>query len=124
VGKVHRRICFLRFEGRSAEAQSVNDQEFAAAVAEARKDSNSDAEADVLLRSIEVEDEERVADAIAFAEVLVPMLSERQRVASPASARAADHPRQRRAALEPAGESRGIADFIDDMLAQDRAGSH
>jgi hypothetical protein len=123
VGKVHRRICFLRLEGRSDEAQTIEDHELAAAVLEARSVSDSEAEADALLSSIESEGEERVADAIAFAEVLVPMLAERLKLSS-STGTARVETRQRRTAFEKTGESRGIADFIDDMLAQDRSGAH
>jgi hypothetical protein len=123
VGRVHRRLCFLRTEGRDAEAREVADHEMAAAVADARRDSGSESEADALLTALIAEGEERVADAVAFAEVLLPML--RRELGSPSaeSVRAAESPRQRRARPERHGEAPGIADFIDEMLAQDRAGT-
>jgi hypothetical protein len=105
------------------DARQVEEHEFADALAEARKASESDAEADSLLEALLTEGEERVADAVAFAEVLLPMLTEQLRPAFPAAARRADHPRQRTPSTEKPGEVREIADFIDDMLAQDRAGS-
>lgn len=79
-------------------------------------------EAEALLRRLLDEEGERVSEAIAFAEVLIPMLGERP---APTHSRGpfpapADRPRR------PSGAealSRGIADFIDDMLAQDRRAS-
>lgn len=60
--------------------------------------------------------------AIAFAEVLAPMLSERLGAAAPARAASGS-----RAGFSPVpklpGGERGIADYIDEMLAQDRAAS-
>lgn len=76
-------------------------------------------EAEALLRRLLEEEGERVSEAIAFAEVLIPMLGERQ---APTHSRGpfpapAARPRRSPGAEVP---SRGIADFIDDMLAQDR----
>jgi hypothetical protein len=116
---VYRRICFLRFEGRPAEAQVIEETEFAEAAAKARGSASDELEAESILRGIRAEEEERVAGAIAFAEVLVPMLAKRAPDLAPARAAA---PAPRRAPLPATGESRGIADFIDDMLAQERAG--
>ena len=61
-------------------------------------------------------------DAIAFAEVLVPLLE--HRLSLGASARAAGPAPVSRAARAAApAQTRGIADFIDDMLAQERLGA-
>jgi hypothetical protein len=119
VGRVYRRICFLRLEGRGTEAQVIEETEFAEAAAKARGASGDEFEADSILRGIRAEEEERVAGAIAFAEVLVPMLERRVPALAPAPPAA---PAPRRAPPPATGESRGIADFIDDMLAQERAG--
>jgi hypothetical protein len=124
VGQVHRRVCFLRLEGREEEARATEQRELGPAVMEARKTSESDSEADALLRAVTSEDEERVAEAIAFAEVLVPMLSERLNLHSPAPGAPARSPRPNRPVAGDPGESRGIADFIDEMLAQQRSGAH
>jgi hypothetical protein len=123
VGQVHRRVCFLRLEGREDEAREIEGRELGPAVMEARKTSESESEADAVLRTVTSEDEERVAEAIAFAEVLVPMLSERLSLQSGAHSAPARNVRQRRPVSGDPGESRGIADFIDDMLAQQRGGS-
>jgi len=124
VGQVHRRICFLRLEGREAEARQIEGSELAPAVDEARRASESDSEANALLNALTAEGEERVAEAIAFAEVLVPMLSERLKLQSPSPGAPARGPRQHRPAPGDLDKSRGIADFIDEMLAQERAASH
>jgi hypothetical protein len=124
VGQVHRRVCFLRLEGREAEAREIEGRELEPAVVEARKTSESESEADAVLRALTSEDENRVAEAIAFAEVLVPMLSERLSLQSHPSGVPTRSPRQNRPAAGGLGESRGIADFIDEMLAQQRTGSH
>jgi hypothetical protein len=116
-------MCFLRSEGRGDEAREIEDRELASAIVEARKASDSDAEAEALLSALFTEGEERVADAVAFAEVLLPMLAQEMRPHTPAVARAADSPRQRKPSAERPGEAREIADFIDEMLAQDRAGN-
>lgn len=116
-------MCFLRSEGRQDEAREVEGHELAAAVAEARRASESDGEADSLLKALFAEGEERVADAVAFAEVLMPMLARELRPLSAATSRAAERPPQRKARSESSGSPLEIADFIDEMLAQDRAGA-
>jgi hypothetical protein len=119
---VYRRICFLRTEGHVREAQLVMDTEFAEAAARAREMAASGSDADSMLETLLAEEELRVAQAVAFAEVLVPMLSARlsalvpaPRVSAPPAA-----PRERKPAQD---DNRGIADFIDDMLAQERTGT-
>ena len=118
VARVYRRICFLRLEGLAEEAQGVEDSEFAGAVARARAACGTGA--DSILDALMAEERERVAGAVAFAEVLVPMLTRRLSGLSPATAAAPAPPRAR---LPARDASRGIADFIDDMLAQERAGA-
>ena len=63
-------------------------------------------------------EQERVAEAVAFAEVLVPALSGHCLPGAGAAKPAAPAPRR---AAKPRGTNRGIADFIDEMLAQERA---
>lgn len=95
----------------------------AAAAARARDASESVPEADARLKALLAQEAERVAAAITFAEVLAPMLSERLSALAPARAAAGANPAPERPARRPTGEALGIADFIDEMLAQDRAGS-
>ncbi len=109
----------MRSEGLRDEAQRIEEGEFAEAAARARDASASGEEADALLQTLQSEEKERVAGAVAFAEVLVPMLATRlPHAAIPHSHAQAPERRKPRA---PAGEARGIADFIDDMLEQDRS---
>jgi hypothetical protein len=119
VGRIYRRICFLRFEGLEREAQAIEDTEFAEASARARGSSPSEFEADSVMNTLLTDERERVAEAVAFAEVLVPLLSRSLPGLAPSAAAPAAAPR--RATMPAHDESRGIADFIDDMLAQERA---
>jgi hypothetical protein len=124
VGRVYRRICFLKAEGRNGEARKIEDTDLVAAVAEARGSVGTEIEAETRLSQVKAEGEALVTEAIAYAEVLVPMLTDRLRsLALPGAAAAPAAPVKRRKAEAP-GESRGIADFIDEMLAQDDKPSH
>jgi hypothetical protein len=119
VGKIYRRICFLRSEGLALDAQHLEETELVEATAQARRCAGSEFEAESILQRLLTEEKERVADAIALAEIIVPMLAERLgSLASLPMARAAPAPRQARP--EAPVEPRGIADFIDDMLTQER----
>jgi hypothetical protein len=112
-------MCFLRFEGMAREAQAIEDTEFAEASAKARSSSASEFEAESVMKTLLADERERVAEAVAFAEVLVPLLS--RSLPGLATSAAAAPAVPRRARLPADDESRGIADFIDDMLAQERA---
>jgi hypothetical protein len=122
VGRIYRRICFLRCEGLTTEAQVVEQTEFAEAARRARQASESEDEADSLLKTLLAEEGARVAEAIAFAEVLVPVLAKRLAalIPSPRALLAAPAPRERKPGRD---ENRSVADFIDDMLAQERTGT-
>ncbi len=99
----------------------MEQSEFADAAMEALESCPSRPEADSLLRKLLAEEGERVAGAVAIAEVLVPMLAERLSEEQGVAVRHAPDARAaRRAAAGPPGETPGIADFIDEMLAQDR----
>ena len=123
VGRVYRRICFLRCEGLTTEAQLIEQTEFAEAAARARESTESKEEADSLLKNLLLEESARVAEAIAFAEVLVPVLAKRLAALIPsprAPLVAPATPRERKPGRD---ENRSVADFIDDMLAQERTGT-
>jgi hypothetical protein len=121
LGEVYRRICLLRIEGREADARRVMDSEFADAETAARVACGADPDAESSLRAYLVGEGERVAQAVAFAEVLVPELSRRL------SARDGAHPAAAAKAQIPRAAHRGdapqVADFIEDMLAQEREAS-
>jgi hypothetical protein len=119
VGRIFRRICFLRAEGLAEEAHRVEETEFAEATTRARQGSESEFESESILHAVITEEKERVCDAIAFAEILVPMLAERLG-AKLGPVRAAAHVAKKlpvRASEAP----RDIADFIDDMIRQDKS---
>jgi hypothetical protein len=121
VGRAHRHVCFLKSEGRLAEAQLVEDRELAPAIAQVREAYPEDPELDLRLGELMREGEERVAEAVAYAEILVPMLAERLRGAA---ADPAPSPRpQKLTRREAPKESHDIADFIDEMLEQQLSGA-
>jgi hypothetical protein len=124
VGRAHRRVCFLRSEGRFDEAHRIEGTELAAAIAEARAVFASDPDTDLKLKGLMDESEERVAEAIAYAEILVPKLAERLNGYRPALPPEAADRTRRSPGREPSGELRGIADFIDEMQAQEHSGAH
>jgi hypothetical protein len=123
LGRVYRRICFLRCEGLLTEAQLVEQNEYAEAEARARQAADSDEEAESLLRTLLAEEGARVAEAIAFAEVLVPVLAKRLASMVPSPRLQSPGPAMTRERKPGHDENRGIADFIDDMLAQERTGT-
>jgi hypothetical protein len=113
----------LRIQGSAAEAQFIEQNEFSRLVGEARGACKSPAEADLILETLMKREEARVSDAVAYAEVLVPLLAKQLSHLAPAfrpAAASAPTPRPRQAGRD---DNRGIADFIDDMLAQERTGT-
>jgi hypothetical protein len=122
VRRIFRRICLLRSRGRGGEAQRLEDTELAVAATQARGASASEPEADARMKALWAEEKERVAEAVAFAEILAPMLSERLSAVAPVR-RPARAPAPERLEAGAPGEAHGIADYIDQMLAQDRADS-
>ena len=115
-----RRLCVLRSRGRLAEAGRIEETELAAAMAQAREGPEGGLGADARLSAVLAEEGERVAAAVAFAEILAPLLTERLAARAPERGRAAADPARR--APAPSAGDRGIADFIEEMLAQDRGG--
>jgi hypothetical protein len=120
MGQIYRRVCFLRSEGRAVEARRLQETELAAAEAEAIKAGGP--EADSRMKVFFAEEEERVADAIAFTELLLPELAERIAALKPEMVAAPSRPRA--SGPRAADADHGIADFIDEMLEQERAGSY
>ncbi len=121
--RLHRRICLLRAGGQAEAAGQLEQTELAAALESIRASGDSASVAPLLAA-----EEARVAEAVTLAEVLAPLLA-RQLAALPGQA---SHPGPgrlgplRRNPLMP-GRLPGqpapsVADFIDGMLAQDRAG--
>lgn len=118
-----RRVWLLRSEGRSREAQRIEDTELAAAAAQARDALGNGLEADARFNALLAEERERMAAAMEFAEILAPMLSERLRAQAPVRGRAGMASDAEGPETSDPGEARGIADYIDQMLAQERSDS-
>lgn len=116
---MYRRICLLRLEGREEDARRVMEGEFAQAEADALSACRGEPDGETLLRRFLDCEGERMAMAVALTEVLVPELSHRlaPQAAAPGGARRAP------AAAPPAGRGSApaLADFIDEMLALERA---
>jgi hypothetical protein len=121
VGEIYRRVCVLKSAGRQAEARRLEETQLEAALAGIRKAAEGSPEAEARIASVMAAESERVAEALTLAEILAPMLVERLG-ANPPAKRATEAPAEPRA-RQAAGEDRGIADFIEEMLAQDRAAS-
>ena len=129
IARVCRRICVLWERGDSAAAERVRATDLARAIETLRAESgDSDEAIQKRLDAIMVIEEERVANAAVLAELLAPMLGG----STPASfAAAAIHPPATLAHELPVTGSAperprpvNIADFIDEMLAQERAEPH
>ena len=116
-----RRVCLLRLEGREADARRLLEGEFSKAEADARSACRDDPDAETSLRAFLAGEGERVAQAMAFAEVLMPELSRHFEAQGVPRAAHGAAPHGRRAAA-PA-EAPSVADFIEDMLSQERAAS-
>lgn len=130
VAAIYRRICLLRARGHDAEADRLQQYEFAEAnaAAEIFDEENSVPSAPERFQALLAAEENRVADALLLAEVLAPIIAEQIRhlpstatvaaSASPVPApRESIHPRPPRDLGEP---TPGIADLIDSMLGQER----
>jgi hypothetical protein len=116
MGRIYRRVCFLRSEGRAVDARYLAETELAQAKEEIL--ASGDPQARERLDAFFSEEEERVAGAIACVELLLPELSDR--IAALKTDPVAAPPARRPAGPANPGAERGIADFIDEMLAQDR----
>jgi hypothetical protein len=123
VARVCRRVCLLRERGQNEEAERIRAGELMPLVAAVRSPGDSEAATTDRLNALFAIEAERVANAAVLAEILLPMIAEQVRspastaptppeipipvVLTPAPAR----PKQPRPA--------SIADFIDDMIAQE-----
>lgn len=121
MGALYRRLWVLRSRGRHAEARQLEDAELAGLLVRIRATEEA-ADFDARVDAIRDGEKARVAEAVAFAEILAPLLAERLGASSPAAS-AALKPTPRPRGTNAAVEDRGIADFIEEMLIQDRAGS-
>ncbi len=125
VAAIYRRICTLRFNGHTVEAARLQSTELSRALALVR--TAADGGTEERLGAIFAAEEERVLNARALAELLAPMLSERLGALSRSFASAVSAPLRplaspptRDAGAVVAAATPTIADFIDEMLAQER----
>lgn len=122
VARVCRRICVLRSIDRYVEAEELHSTELMSLLSALRPN----AEAETRVQAIFAAEEKRVADAQALAEVLAPLVAELLRAAplsipAPASAPAATPVSPAPTDSRPTrATAPSIADFIDDMIAQER----
>jgi len=117
-----RRICLLRAQGRSNEADALHATEFVPALAALRNDSGHlDTFDDERVRLLQALEQERVTNALVLAELLHSMNASTAVIRSTATAAAPAHPAppasapRTRPAVAP-----GIADLLDDMLFQEQ----
>lgn len=122
-----RRVCVLRERGQTEEAERLRSGPLTEMVAGLQTaDETGDAVAQ-RLASIFALEEERVANASVVAELLLPLLSSQSQpfVVPPGAPTAAASARSPTPPAPPhARGNGGIADFIDDMIAQEGAPGH
>jgi len=125
---LYRRICLLRTRGHSLEAARLQSTELSRAVTAVRQSAGSAADCDAKSSALFSLEEERITNANVLAEILLPLLREFAPAEVPRAAAARSSPSPVSAA-EPKPVARtpttplGIADFIDEMLQQERAAS-
>jgi len=111
----------LRERGRSEEAEQLRASSLEQLLSDRRSEGEPDATIDDHLAAILVTEQERVANAAVLAELLLPILSEHLRSSAPLAKIAAVAAPPARPPAAPRVPSTGIADFIDEMIAQERA---
>jgi hypothetical protein len=122
--RICRRICILREQGRQAEAEAMMANELAEVRAMLSSGGVS-SEIETKMAAIFTREEDRVADAAVLAELLVPALCAATNTAAVNSLSARDtratSPLTAPKTIVARGGTGDIADFIDEMLAQERA---
>jgi hypothetical protein len=121
LARLCRRVCVLRERGLVAEAERVRAGELAETLAAVRSPTDTDEAIEQRLATTFAAEAERVANAAVLAELLAPLLADRaQRPGAPValtSDSAAPLPPPKPA---PRAGPLDLADFIDDMIAQER----
>jgi hypothetical protein len=121
VARVCRRVCILRERGQHEEAERLRAGSLLDMVSKLRTSIDSETTVTERLDAIFAVEVERVANAAALAEILVPLLAEQLRPLAGAPSLAPtpvpeiSRPAKPAAPRTPAS----IADFIDDMIAQE-----
>lgn len=126
-----RRICLLREQGNTADANRLEQNDLANAIRDLRLAHGPDTLPQAELQALFVAEERRVADAVILSELLIPQLvksfpaaplpqvqTRTATVATSSAEPATPFPR----AAAAAGVSPIIADMLDAMLASERTG--
>lgn len=121
VARLVRQLCVLRLEARPSAALELERGELARAISSARESTASSVEAEQRLAGVWQREAARVADAVVLAELLAPRLAGLLPVVAPGEgSRLAPQPKAAPPRPKRGGET--IADFIDEMLVQERTG--
>lgn len=120
VSRLCRRICLLREQQQPEAAEELRHGELAAALVRVRPSVDSDAALEEKLAAIFATEAERVASAAVLAELLVPLLAEKNIARAPAEFPAAHPMPSASEAPMPRADPADIAHFIDEMIAQER----
>lgn len=121
ITRLMRRICLLREQGDAGQAARLHEQDLAAAVRELRAAHGAEALPDAELLRLFAVEEQRVAEAVVLAELLIPQLVGDRPPVPAKSVPAAPVPARPRVPAAPPG-SPGIPDLLDAMLAAERHG--
>ncbi len=121
ITRLMRRICLLREQGDAVQATRLQEHDLAAAVRELRAAHGAEALPDAELLRLFAVEEQRVAEAVVLAELLIPQLVGDRPPVPVKSAPAAPVPVRSRAPAAAPG-SPGIPDLLDAMLAAERSG--
>jgi hypothetical protein len=112
---IYRRICIARAKGRQKEADELEATLFAAALDPLRASGGDPLDCESRIRQLRDVEDARVAQAAALAELVAPLLAKCLRLPAEAVPKTREtSPR----ALPARSANRGIADFIDEMIAQ------
>jgi hypothetical protein len=131
IARVIRRICLLRERGDEAGAQRLHNLELGNAVRDFRLAYGPAALTESELRALHAREEQRIADAVVLAEILIPQLTMRRAPSgtciapttpdSNAPPPAPPPPPPPVSPRPPASGSPGIPDLLDAMFAAERA---
>jgi hypothetical protein len=121
ITRLMRRICLLREQGDAGQAARLHEHELADAVRELRATHGAQALSDEELRALFAAEEQRVAEAVVLAELLIPQLVGARPPVPAQAVPATPVPARLRVPAVPPG-SPGIPDLLDAMLAAERNG--